>query len=79
MAYGLDKLSNDKNIAVLDIGARTFDLTILKAIGQGEFEVVKTKTDYHLAGDDFDQLVFIHFLKLIKERARDYDLQNPQN
>ena len=32
-AYGLDKLDNDKTIAVLDIGARTFDVTILKDIG----------------------------------------------
>ena len=32
-AYGLDKLDKDKTIAVLDIGARTFDVTILKAIG----------------------------------------------
>ena len=77
MAYGLEKLGNDKVIAVLDIGARTFDVTILKPTGKGDFEVVKTGTDHQLGGDDFDQLVLNNFLKKLYDRARDYDLTNP--
>ncbi len=55
LAYGLDK-SEDKVIAVYDLGGGTFDISILE-IGEGTFHVKSTNGDTHLGGDDFDQLI----------------------
>jgi molecular chaperone DnaK len=56
LAYGLDKTSHDKKIAVYDLGGGTFDVSILE-IGDGVFEVLSTNGDTHLGGDDFDQVI----------------------
>jgi molecular chaperone DnaK len=55
LAYGLDK-SDEKVIAVYDLGGGTFDISILE-IGEGTFHVKSTNGDTHLGGDDFDQLI----------------------
>jgi molecular chaperone DnaK len=55
LAYGLDK-SEDKIIAVYDLGGGTFDISILE-IGEGTFHVKSTNGDTHLGGDDFDQRI----------------------
>ena len=55
LAYGLDK-SEEKVIAVYDLGGGTFDISILE-IGEGTFHVKSTNGDTHLGGDDFDQLI----------------------
>ena len=60
LAYGLDKQSDGKTIAVYDLGGGTFDISILE-IGDGVFEVLSTSGDGHLGGDDFDQVI-IDFL-----------------
>ena len=54
LAYGLDKESSNRTIAVFDLGGGTFDISILE-IGDGVFEVKSTNGDTHLGGDDFDQ------------------------
>jgi molecular chaperone DnaK len=56
LAYGLDKKTNDHNIAVFDLGGGTFDISILE-LGEGVFEVKSTNGDTHLGGDDFDKVV----------------------
>ncbi len=56
LAYGLDKGTDDKNIAVFDLGGGTFDISILN-LGDGVFEVKSTNGDTHLGGDDFDQRI----------------------
>lgn len=56
LAYGLDKGTDDKNIAVFDLGGGTFDISILN-MGDGVVEVKATNGDTHLGGDDFDQRV----------------------
>lgn len=56
LAYGLDKESENKVIAVFDLGGGTFDISILE-IGDGVFEVKATNGDTQLGGDDFDQKV----------------------
>ncbi|UUV21632.1 molecular chaperone DnaK [Paenimyroides aestuarii] len=56
LAYGLDKGSQDKKIAVYDLGGGTFDISILE-LGDGVFEVLSTNGDTHLGGDDFDQVI----------------------
>ena len=52
LAYGLEK-SEEKTIAVYDLGGGTFDISILE-IGEGTFHVKSTNGDTHLGGDDFD-------------------------
>ena len=52
LAYGLDK-SENKVIAVYDLGGGTFDVSILE-IGDGIFEVKSTNGDTFLGGEDFD-------------------------
>ena len=52
LAYGLDKTQN-KTIAVYDLGGGTFDISILE-IGDGVFEVRSTNGDTFLGGEDFD-------------------------
>jgi molecular chaperone DnaK len=52
LAYGLDKTQN-KTIAVYDLGGGTFDISILE-IGEGVFEVRSTNGDTFLGGEDFD-------------------------
>ncbi|CAH1785061.1 unnamed protein product [Owenia fusiformis] len=52
LAYGLDK-TDDKIIAVYDLGGGTFDVSILE-IQKGVFEVKSTNGDTFLGGEDFD-------------------------
>ncbi len=66
IAYGLDEKA-EKNILVFDLGGGTFDVSIL-TIDDGVFEVIGTNGDTHLGGEDFDQRVLDHFMKLIKKK-----------
>ncbi|XP_075677791.1 endoplasmic reticulum chaperone BiP-like [Dermatophagoides pteronyssinus] len=67
IAYGLDKKEGEKNILVFDLGGGTFDVSLL-TIDNGVFEVVATNGDTHLGGEDFDQRVMEHFIKLYKKK-----------
>ncbi|KAL4218625.1 Endoplasmic reticulum chaperone BiP [Mactra antiquata] len=67
IAYGLDKKEGEKNILVFDLGGGTFDVSIL-TIDDGVFEVLATNGDTHLGGEDFDQRVMEHFMKLYKKK-----------
>ena len=55
LAYGLEK-SENKVIAVYDLGGGTFDISILE-IGDGIFEVKSTNGDTFLGGEDFDSKI----------------------
>ncbi|CAC5420327.1 dnaK [Mytilus coruscus] len=66
LAYGMDK-SEDKLIAVYDLGGGTFDVSILE-IQKGVFEVRSTNGDTFLGGEDFDNAL-VNFL--VKEFKRD--------
>uniref|UniRef100_A0A7N6BKH2 Endoplasmic reticulum chaperone BIP n=2 Tax=Anabas testudineus TaxID=64144 RepID=A0A7N6BKH2_ANATE len=68
IAYGLDKRDGEKNILVFDLGGGTFDVSLL-TIDNGVFEVVATNGDTHLGGEDFDQRVMEHFIKLYKKKT----------
>lgn len=59
LAYGMDK-TEDKIIAVYDLGGGTFDISILE-IQKGVFEVKSTNGDTLLGGEDFDN-VLVNFL-----------------
>jgi molecular chaperone HscA len=63
LAYGLGlDPTEEKTIAVYDLGGGTFDISILK-IANGIFEVLSTNGDTYLGGDDFDRVIIEHWLK----------------
>ena len=68
IAYGLDKEGGEKNILVFDLGGGTFDVSLL-TIDNGVFEVVSTNGDTHLGGEDFDNRVMEHFIKIFKKKT----------
>jgi molecular chaperone DnaK (HSP70) len=55
LAYGLDR-KRQGLIAVYDLGGGTFDISILK-LKDGIFEVLATRGDTQLGGDDLDQAI----------------------
>merc|ERR1719189_898255 len=63
----MDKKEGEKNVLVFDLGGGTFDVSLL-TIDNGVFEVVATNGDTHLGGEDFDQRVMEHFIKLYKKK-----------
>uniref|UniRef100_A0A2R5LMH1 Putative molecular chaperone dnak n=1 Tax=Ornithodoros turicata TaxID=34597 RepID=A0A2R5LMH1_9ACAR len=69
LAYGMDK-TDDKIIAVYDLGGGTFDISVLE-IQKGVFEVKSTNGDTFLGGEDFDNAL-VKFLS--QEFKRDQGL-----
>eukprot|EP00698_Gefionella_okellyi_P012985 TRINITY_DN352_c0_g1_i1.p1 TRINITY_DN352_c0_g1~~TRINITY_DN352_c0_g1_i1.p1 ORF type:complete len:655 (+),score=169.06 TRINITY_DN352_c0_g1_i1:68-2032(+) len=68
IAYGLDrKGEKERNIMVYDLGGGTFDVSLL-TIDNGVFEVIATSGDTHLGGEDFDQRVMEHLMKVFKKK-----------
>ncbi len=65
LAYGLEK-TEEKLIAVYDLGGGTFDISILE-IGEGTFHVKSTNGDTHLGGDDFDQEIIAWLIDEFKK------------
>jgi molecular chaperone DnaK len=65
LAYGLDK-TEDKVVAVFDLGGGTFDISILE-IQKGVFEVKSTNGDTHLGGEDFDIALVRHLVDKFKQ------------
>jgi len=59
LAFGMEK-SEDKLIAVYDLGGGTFDVSVLE-IQKGVFEVKSTNGDTYLGGEDFD-MALLDFL-----------------
>merc|ERR1712013_108225 len=74
IAYGMDKKSGEKNIIVFDLGGGTFDVSLL-TIDNGVFEVVATAGDTHLGGEDFDQRLTEHFVKIFKKKNDGVDIK----
>jgi len=74
IAYGLDKKHKDTNIIVYDLGGGTFDVSLL-TLDEGVFEVVATNGDTHLGGQDFDERVMNHFIKVFKRKNK-IDIRN---
>ena len=74
LAYGLDKLDQEKKVLVFDLGGGTFDVSILE-IGDGTFEVLATAGNNRLGGDDFDQKITDCMLYEFK-KAEFVDLSN---
>jgi len=63
LAYGLGvDPSEQKLIAVYDLGGGTFDVSILRLTG-GIFEVLSTNGDTYLGGDDMDNAIVDFWIK----------------
>lgn len=75
LAYGMDK-TDDKIIAVYDLGGGTFDISVLE-IQKGVFEVKSTNGDTFLGGEDFDNAL-VKFLaqEFKKEQGLDVTKDN---
>ncbi|XP_059918071.1 stress-70 protein, mitochondrial [Gadus macrocephalus] len=67
LAYGLEK-TEDKVIAVYDLGGGTFDISVLE-IQKGVFEVKSTNGDTFLGGEDFDQHLLQHIVKEFRRES----------
>jgi len=67
LAYGLNKIRKNLKIAVLDLGAGTFDVTILQ-MNSGIFKVISTSGDTRLGGKDMDDIVLDSLAHEIEER-----------
>ncbi len=76
LAFGLDKTSKDRKVAVYDLGGGTFDISIIEIAsvdGDHQFEVLATNGDTFLGGEDFD-LRLIKFLTNEFKKEQGIDL-----
>lgn len=71
LAYGMDK-TEDKVIAVYDLGGGTFDISVLE-IQKGVFEVKSTNGDTFLGGEDFDNTL-VNYLSQEFKRDQGVDV-----
>ncbi|AKC59698.1 molecular chaperone DnaK [Blochmannia endosymbiont of Polyrhachis (Hedomyrma) turneri] len=78
LAYGLDKETGNRTIAVYDLGGGTFDISIIEidsVDGEKTFEVLATNGDTHLGGEDFDSRL-INYLVSEFKKEQNIDLYN---
>ena len=78
LAYGVDKATGDKKVAVYDLGGGTFDVSIIEMEdidGEKHFEVLSTNGDTFLGGEDFDQRIINHLVAEFK-KDQGLDLSN---
>ena len=68
IAYGLDKKGGESQIIVYDLGGGTFDVSLL-SIDDGIFEVLATAGDTQVSGEDVDNRVIDHFVRLYKKKT----------
>ena len=77
LAFGLDKVSGDKTIAVYDLGGGTFDVSIIEIAdldGEQQFEVLSTNGDTFLGGEDFDTRLIDYVVEEFK-KDQNFDLK----
>ena len=70
LAYGVDKTTGDKKVAVYDLGGGTFDVSIIEMEdidGEKHFEVLSTNGDTFLGGEDFDQRIINYLVGEFKK------------
>ena len=63
-----------QKIIVFDFGGGTFDISVLSIDG-GIIEVISTRGDTHLGGQDIDEILVRHCMNDFKER-HNIDLTN---
>jgi len=72
LAYGLDKRQGEKKVLVFDLGGGTFDVSLL-SMDNGFIEVLATNGDTHLGGEDYDNKLLVHCLKMFKNKNKHID------
>ncbi len=78
LAFGMDKQTGDRKIAVYDLGGGTFDISIIEINdidGEHQFEVLSTNGDTFLGGEDFDLRV-IEYLAAEFKKDQGIDVHN---
>ena len=68
LSYGMDKETDQSKIMVYDLGGGTFDVSILE-VGDGVFEVLSTRGNNKLGGDDFDNAVVEYLAAEFKKES----------
>lgn len=68
LAYGVDKETDQHKIMVYDLGGGTFDVSILE-VGDGVFEVLATRGNNRLGGDDFDKELIDYIAEEYKKES----------
>ena len=68
LAYGLDRLSQELRIAVIDFGGGTLDVTIME-FGKGVFEVNATSGNTQLGGTDMDRILVEHLASTFQSKS----------
>ncbi|MFY9285618.1 MAG: molecular chaperone DnaK [Tissierellaceae bacterium] len=74
LAYGIDKGDGHQRIMVFDLGGGTFDVSILD-LADGVFEVLATRGNNLLGGDDFDNKL-IEYINAEFKKENGVDLTN---
>ena len=75
IAYGLEKKTQEeKQILVFDLGGGTLDVSILR-IEEEAIEVLSTRGDTHLGGQDIDDILVKHCMQDFKTKFN-VDLKN---
>src|SRR5690606_17920674 len=82
MAYGLDKIHDEQQVLVFDLGGGTLDVTIMNisgdegdgissesSQGQSTFEVVATSGDTQLGGHDMDNALIDYIVSEFKKES----------
>jgi len=78
LAFGLDKKTGDRKVAVYDLGGGTFDISIIEIAdidGEHQIEVLSTNGDTFLGGEDFDQRLIDYLVDEFK-KEQGMDLRN---
>lgn len=68
LAFGLERLSEESKIGVVDFGGGTLDVTILE-LGGGVFEVKATSGDTQLGGRDMDEALSRYLCEQLEEKS----------
>ena len=77
LAFGMDKVKDDRTIAVYDLGGGTFDISIIEIAnldGEQQFEVLSTNGDTFLGGEDFDSRLIDYIVGEFK-KDQNFDLK----
>ena len=78
LAYGMDRVTGDRKIAVYDLGGGTFDISIIEIAevdGEHQFEVLSTNGDTFLGGEDFDKRI-IDYIAAEFRKEQGIDVRN---
>lgn len=78
LAFGLDKSSGDRKVAVYDLGGGTFDISVIEIAdvdGEKQVEVLSTNGDTFLGGEDFDLRV-VNYLADEFKKETGVDIHN---